>query len=288
MRRLAANTSLAIACIVAAGASVALAQQPSSSSLDKRWPGDPPAQQQAPAQAAPAQAAPQARPAAPAQVAPQQRPAAAQPQQQPAARQPAADSAQQEAAPPKAKPQPATPRVVACSGVFARESNHLKLATAFGNDNVSWTQVDGPDSTKLNATVLFSKDPKRRLEVLWNIEASRSDTQLIVINGQSTWTGPKGLKLGMTLAALEKLNGKPFVMKGFKGDTGGMVTSWEEGALSKLAGGCRVGIRLAPDPKAPAPPTGQDDALVSDKDFVSNMPAIKPLSPKIAEIIVGY
>ena len=172
--------------------------------------------------------------------------------------------------------------------MFSRESNHLKLATSFGNDNVSWTQVDGPDATKLNASVLFPKDPKRRLEVLWNIEASRSETQLIVINGQSTWTAPKGLKLGMTLAALEKLNGKPFVMKGFKGDGGGMVTSWEDGALSKLPGGCRIGVRLVPDPKAPTPPQGQDDVLLSDKDYVSNMPAIKPLSPKIAEIIVGY
>ena len=276
-----------LASFVAAGVAVAQAQQPSSSSLEKRWPGDAPLQQQAPAQAAPAQAAPQAapRPATPAQAAPQSRPAAQQ-QVQPAAR-PAA-TAEQEAAPPKAKPQPAPPRVVACSGAFARESNHVKLATFFGNDNVSWTQVDGPDATKLNASVLFPKDPKRRLEVLWNVEASRSDTQLIVINGQSTWTGPKGIKLGMTLAALEKLNGKPFVMRGFKGDSGGMVTSWDEGALSKLAGGCRVGIRLAPDPKAPSPPQGQDDVLLSDKDYVSNMPAIKPQSPKIAEIIVGY
>ncbi len=267
-------------CCLAATASIgtALAQQPTSSSLEKRWPGDDaPAQQQ--------QAAPQQQ-----QGAPQQRPAQQQPTQRQSGTgtpQPAA-SAQRETEPPKIRPQPAPPRVVACAGVFARESNHLKLATFFGADNITWTQVEGPDATKLNATVLYPKDPKRRLEVLWNIEASRSDTQLIVINGQSTWTGPKGLKIGMPLAALEKLNGKPFIMKGFKGESGGQVTGWEGGALANLPNGCKIGIRLAPDPKAPRPPEGQEDVLVSDKDFTSNMPAVKPLSPKVAEIIIGY
>ena len=254
---------------LAAGISVALAQQPTSSSLEKRWPGDDaPAQQQSPQQRPTAQQQPGQRPAAPGS--------------QPAA------SAQQDAEPPKIKAQQAPPRVVACAGVFAKESNHVKLATFFGADNITWTQVDGPDATKLNASVLYPKDPKRRLEVLWNSEASRSDTQLIVINGQSTWTGPKGLKVGMTLAALEKLNGKPFTMKGFKGENGGQVTGWAGGALANLPNGCKVGVRLAPDPKAPTPPAGQDDVLLSDADFVSNVPAIKPLSPKIAEIIIGY
>lgn len=171
--------------------------------------------------------------------------------------------------------------------MFAKESSHTKLAAAFGAGNVTWAQVDGPDATKLNASVLFPRDAKRRLEVLWTNEDERTDTQVIVINGQSTWTGPKGVKLGTTLAALEKLNGKPFTMKGFKGDNGGLVTSWEGGALDKL-GNCRVGVRFGPDPKAPAPHEGEADALVSDKDFLSNAPAVRSLAPKIAEIIIGY
>src|SRR5262245_60764503 len=87
------------------------------------------------------------------------------------------------------------PRVIACNGVFAKESSHLKLATRYDSRNVTFTEVDGPEGTKLMASVLFPKDPKRRLEVLWQNEASRSDTHLIVINGQSTWTAPKGLRL---------------------------------------------------------------------------------------------
>ena len=179
------------------------------------------------------------------------------------------------------------PRTVACTGNFAKDSSHAKLAAAFGNGNVAWTEVDGPDATKLKASVLFPRDPKNRLEVLWTKEDERSDTQVVVITSQSTWTAPSGLKLGMTIAALEKINGKPFTMKGFKGDNGGQVTSWDGGALDKLTA-CRVGVRFGPDPKAQAPAQGQADALVSDKDFLSNAPALKLLSPKIVEIIIGY
>jgi hypothetical protein len=187
-------------------------------------------------------------------------------------------------APPRSKSQPAPPRVVNCGGVFAKESSHVKLATFFGADVVQWTQVDGPEGSKLNASVLYPRDPKRRLEVLWNSEASRSDTQLIVINGQSSWTGPKGLKLGLPLAAIEKLNKKPFSLHGFSGEDGGLVTSWESGALSTLPGGCKVSLRFTPNPKAPP----ADPSVASDKPVLSSASALKPLSLKVTEIILGY
>jgi hypothetical protein len=233
------------ACLLLSTA--AIAQQPPSS-LEGRWPGAQPLQQQ------PRQ---------------QERPARLR---------------DVEEAAPKIKPQPQPARVVACSGIFAKDSSHLKLATFVGADNITWAQVDGPEGSRLNATILYARDPKRRLEVLWNLEASRSDTQLIVINGRSEWTAPKGLKLGMPLAALEKLNGKPFTIKSFGGETGGMVTSWDGGVLSALPGGCKMGVRFAPDPKAP-PPT---EELAGGKDFSSSLPSLKALAPKVAEIIVGY
>jgi len=292
MRRLSPARTIAVAAwFAAAGAGAALAQ-PASSSLDKRWPGDPtpeetappPQQRQQPAQ--PQRPQQQVVPQPQVAPAPAQRPAQA-PRQQTAAPPAAAEAPP---APPKPKPvQAATPpRAITCTGAFAKDSSHAKLATAFGNANVTWGEVDGPEATKLNATVLFPRDPKRRLEVLWTQEESRSDTQVIAVNGQSTWTAPKGVKLGLTVAALEKLNGKPFMMKGFKGDSGGLVTSWENGALDKLPGGCRMGVRFAPDAKAPAPAQGETDVLTSDKDYLSNAPALKAISPKISEILIGY
>ncbi len=178
----------------------------------------------------------------------------------------------------------AAPRSIACSGVFGRDSTHLKLAMAFEARNLTFTQVDGPEGTKLNASVVFPHDPKRRLEVLWQNEAARSDTSLIVIGGQSQWVAPKGLRLGMPLAALEKANGKPFKLAGFDQTNGGSVLDWDGGAMDSLPGGCKVGVRLAADSKAGEAAR----AAVAGKELVSNDAVLKPAKLSIVEIILGY
>jgi hypothetical protein len=186
---------------------------------------------------------------------------------------------------PTAAPKPAaTAHAVACGGAFAKNSNHLKLMQAFQPKNVEYGEVAGAGGTKLNATILFPKDPKRHLEVLWQNEPARSDTSLIVITGQSTWTGPKGLRLGLTLAALEKLNGKAFRLSGFDQPDGSAVLDWQGGALASLPGGCKVGIRLAADRKTAA------DALAAagGKERGSNEAAMRAVKPTVAEIILGY
>jgi hypothetical protein len=191
------------------------------------------------------------------------------------------------AAPKAAAPKPAAPaaRSVACSGAFSRQSSHMRIAMAFNSENVTFTEVDGPEGSKVLASVLFPKDPKRRLEVWWENEAGRSDTSLIVINGQSTWVGPKGLRLGLTLAALEKLNGKPFKLKGFEKAEGGSVTDWQGGSLTTLPGGCKVGLRMAADPKISADSRSQ---VATNAEFLSNDPKMQAAKPTVAEILLGY
>jgi hypothetical protein len=187
-------------------------------------------------------------------------------------------------------PAPAAPkssaaaRSVACSGVFAKDSSHLKLAQAFEAKNIEFGAVAGPDGTSLNASILYGGDPRRRLEVLWQNEAARSDVSLIVITGQSQWSGPKGLRLGLALAALEKLNGKPFKLSGFDQTDGGSALDWQGGALADLPGGCKVGIRLAPDRKA----SPDVLAAAAGQEFLSNDAAMRAAKPVIAEIVLGY
>ena len=120
----------------------------------------------------------------------------------------------------------------------------------FGPDNVTFTDVDGPDNSKIPASVLFPRDPARRLEMLWNNTSSRSGTQVIVINGKSAWAAPRGVKLGAQLAAVEKLNGKPFKLTAFGAD-GSNAADWQEGQLLKLQGGCKIGMRFVADPRTP-------------------------------------
>ena len=238
-----------------------------SAPVQDRWPETPPPVQR------PTQTQPQS-----------QRPAPAQPAQ-PRTAPPADDSAAAPAAPsrPRAAAQPAN--AVACNGVFAKDSTHLKIAIKYDSRNLVFGQVDGPDGTKLDATVLYPNDPRRRLEVLWNNNGARADTSLIVINGQSQWSAPKGLKLGMPLAALEKANGKPFKISGFDSDGNASVAGWEGGALAAIPGGCKMGVRLTFDRKSP------DDARTAvsgDKELLSNDASLRAVKPTIGEILIGY
>ena len=175
--------------------------------------------------------------------------------------------------------------VIACSGTFAKDSSHVKLATAFNSKNIAFTDVEASDGGKVPASVLFPNDPKRRLEVWWSNPTTRSDIHLIVIGGQSTWTAPGGMRLGQTLEQVEKINHKPFKLKGFDKDHIATVSDWDGGALTPVVGGCNAGLSLRADAKASAEKIG---AVSADKEYSSSDPAIRATRPTISEILIGY
>ena len=175
-------------------------------------------------------------------------------------------------------------RQVDCRGAFARDSSHIRLAQIFGPDNVVFTDVEGPENTKIPASVVFPKDPARRLELLWNNQTSRSGTQVIAINGKSAWSAPRGVKLGAQLAAVEKANGKPFKLTPFGAD-GSSAADWQEGQMLKLQGGCKMGIRFVADPRTPQEALAQ---FKGQKELLSSDAEVRALRPTVAEILIGY
>ena len=256
--------------------SLALAQfppppAPSSKTVQDRWPTpEPPPSQQQQQQQQPAQT----------QQPPRQT-------QQPAPRQarPKMDDDDAPKPPPKPRVAAAAANAVTCGGTFVKDTTHLKLAIKYDSRNIVFGEVDGPDGTKIKATILYPNEAKRRLEVIWNNDAARTDLSMVVINGQSQWAAPKGLKLGTQLAALEKINGRPFKLSGFDADGSASVLGWEGGALNSLPGGCRVGVRLMADTKSAGDVRG---AVSGDKQLMSSDPSLKTIKPAVAEILVGY
>ncbi len=232
------------------------------------WPAPPPIDQRWPTESAP----PPQRAQSPT------RPQSSQPARPMQDEQPTATAKPRKPAPPPA-------RALACSGPFAKDTNHLQLAAKFGSENLTFTDVDGPNGAKLKASVLFPKDPKKRIEVWWNNEASRSDLSLIVISGQSVWLAPKGVRIGLSLAALEKINGKPFMLSGFDSENASAVSDWQGGALASLPGGCKISVRFAPDQKASAEARSE---VSGDKTFASSDANMRAVSPKSIEILIGY
>lgn len=241
------------------------------------------AQQPAPAWPDPPGARPPAAPAQPAGAGQRQGGAPARaPQtgQQPGAEQ----KAKKPATKPKAKSE-ANATVVRCGGVFAKDTSHAKLVETFGAANVASEAVDGAEGAKLNATVIYPKNPRRRLEVIWQDEAGRQRPTSVVIGRQSTWRLERGLRLGMGLADVEKANGKPFKLTGFDWDYGGTVSDWQGGAFANITGGCRYGVRFRPDDKAPQAARGK---VSGDAEFVSTDPNMRAMKAKVFELFVSY
>jgi hypothetical protein len=179
----------------------------------------------------------------------------------------------------------APPPNVVCGGAFAKDSNRVKLAAAFQKRNVADGQVDTAAGGKAMASVLYGKDPQQRLEVWWSNPASRSDIHLIVINGKSTWSAPGGLRLGLTLAEVEGLNGKPFKLVGFNKDGTAAASDWNGGTLATQTGGCKLGISLRPDPASPAAAVA---ALGADRELASTDAALRAINPTVSEILIAY
>ena len=180
---------------------------------------------------------------------------------------------------------PATPRTVACSESFGKDSSHLKLSMGFGLTNVTATDVEDKYGTKVAASVIFPDDPQQRLEVWWTDSTLHSGTYLIAITGKSEWTAPGGLRLGLTLAELEKLNHKSFKLKGFDKNGVATVKDWNGGELASLAGGCSAGPSLRANPEASAKVIG---ALSPDKEYASTAPQMRAAKPTVSEILIWY
>jgi hypothetical protein len=170
--------------------------------------------------------------------------------------------------------------VVDCTGPFAKDSGMLALAVTYDARNMIFTH-ETVQGTQVGVTVIYPKDPRRRLEVWWQ-NPNRTGTYLIDIAGKSIWTAPKGLRLGLSLEQLQKLNHKPFKLKGFDEDGTATVADWDGGELAALPGGCKASASLHTNAKSAATDLPAKDQYSSDD------PAVRALKPTVSEILIGY
>jgi len=178
-------------------------------------------------------------------------------------------------------PRPGSARtVIDCSGPFAKDSGMLALAVTYDARNMIFTH-ETVQGAQVGVTVIYPKDPRRRLEVWWQ-NPNRTGTYLIDIAGKSIWIAPKGLRLGLTLEQLQKLNHKPFKLKGFGEDGTAPVADWDGGELASLPGGCKASATLHTSASSAATDLPAKDQYSSDD------PAMRALKPTVSEILIGY
>lgn len=180
------------------------------------------------------------------------------------------------------------PTVLDCTGAFARNADERTLARIFGAANVERADIPVGEGMTEPGTVIFAKEPERRIDILWHGAYARPN--VVIIRNGSTWpvavTGlDKPIVNGATLAEIEAMNGKPFTLTGFGWDLGGYTNGWEGGRLDKPVGGCNLSIRFDPPKDAPGDAL---DKVNGDVEFLSTDSAMRQVKPVVVEMELGW
>lgn len=174
---------------------------------------------------------------------------------------------------------------LACTGPFAKDSSHTRLTAEFGAKNVVFKDVETPGSLMVKATVVFDIDPTKRVVFFWSDEKTRARPSSILIEAPSTWTGPGGLRNGLPLKELEKLNGEPFSMIAFGGVGGGTVKDLK-GPFSGIEGGCKLTATFEPGIANPLPP--RYASITGDQPLKSTNLVLRRVRPQVTEWRIHY
>lgn len=172
-------------------------------------------------------------------------------------------------------------------GDFAQGTSVADLEARFGKSNVQLTHGAGEGGI-YHGVVLFPDDPARRAFVEFYEDEPLDGVHAISVRDRdSTWRGKHGVRIGMSLAELRKVNGKPFYFSGFDGEGRGSVhDAWspalddDDGSLGKLDVDegehmyfeVELGVRAG----TPAGEVPADEASVSSDD---------PRFPRLGELV---
>jgi hypothetical protein len=146
----------------------------------------------------------------------------------------------------------------------------------------------------LSCTVIFPKDPSKRIEVYWQDSDRRENPSSVRVVAPSGWTTdwhlPSGISTGTTLEIIEKLNGRPFDISGYFCDAGGVISDWQYGQLSNI-----FPLELARIQLSPTLDISQkehedylhNNLLGCSNNFSSASEAVRHIQPRVGFIAVN-
>ncbi len=99
-------------------------------------------------------------------------------------------------------------------GTYSEATSRADLEQRFGKSNITVVARDG--DTVPHDLVLFAQDPRRRAYVRFHDGSGFGHLAAIEVrDADSLWRGKHGVRVGMTLAEVRRINGKPFYLSGF-------------------------------------------------------------------------
>ncbi len=191
------------------------------------------------------------------------------------------------------QPAKASDMTITCGSPIAWDATEESLKAQFGAENVVHKDLGGPEGTEMFGTQIYSGDAKKTFDIVWTDEEKWANPAIITVNqvwsedGETAtnpdWVSAEGIKAGMSIEEVEKINGKPFKLSGFGWDYGGNATSWEGGKLEPAAD-AKCGVSISFNQTAENVP----DSTQGDKEIVSNGKDVIASKPVVSRYTVYY
>jgi hypothetical protein len=166
------------------------------------------------------------------------------------------------------------------------------LENKYGVANVQKNAVIETLEGDVKATRIFPNTEKE-VEIYWRDGQDYKKIQEVFIksklvgndkmNFNTPWVSKQGLKLGMPLSDVVKLNGKNFTISGIGWDLGGNVVSWEGGKMADK----NVLVRFSDYSDKSGQFTEQEYSSISgEREFNTQHPVITKLNPTVDQLSV--
>ncbi|MGH8060467.1 MAG: hypothetical protein ACREO7_00420 [Pseudoxanthomonas sp.] len=160
------------------------------------------------------------------------------------------------------------------------------LQHRFGAGNVKVEEIPGAEGESFRGVLLFPDDPSRRATVYFQDPQNLLGLAMVSIDeDRSEWKLASGVGIGMSLAGLRRINGKPFTFSGFDWDYGGTIIDWHGGKLAP-AGNEAVFARI--QLRMPQGDVGDKAYPQGDSRFSSDDPRWADLGITVGGISVSF
>ena len=115
-----------------------------------------------------------------------------------------------------AAPAPIDARAFVLPGDYSEATTRTDLEQRFGKANVRVVETVDEDGYSQRHLVLFTDDPRRRATVRFHDDREFALLAAIEVRDtDSLWRGKHGVRVGMSLDDVRRINGKPFYLSGF-------------------------------------------------------------------------
>lgn len=118
-------------------------------------------------------------------------------------------------------------------GTISRQTTEEKLVMLFGPDKIKRGKVKVPGNKEEACTFVFQGEPDE-IAITWKDDTRTKIRAVYINNVGGKWHSQEGIKVGMPLADLAKVNETPITFSGFDWEYGGTISNWRKGNIEKF------------------------------------------------------